>query len=166
MKTLTTVLAIALLALPACSKDDKDKKGSGKKGGGGGGAVTLATVTDATLGYSISIPKGAKTLQKDKMSGHTYSLPLPGGMLEYNIHITAMGAKDMASFVRMATMIGQKKIEKKEKTATGMLLVKAPRGVLQEVQFTTGGKLTVKCSGPAKGKALLVKMCSSLKATK
>jgi hypothetical protein len=125
-------------------------------------------VKDAKLGYTIDIPKGSKTLAKSDM-GHTYSLPLPDGLFEYNVHLFPLGADSLAQFVRSATMMGQKRIEQKKIIAGGFLLVKAPQGALQEVWVTRKGqtaKITVKCSGPKKDKDLLLKICASLKVTK
>ena len=157
------IIAALALAVTGCKKDKKDGKGSAaaKK-------VTLTQVSDATFGYEIQIPKDSKTLQKGEY-GHTYSYPLPDGMFEYNIHITKIAANSLKDLVRNATMMGQKKIAEKKAIPGGFLVLKAPQGALQEVWVSKNGKtakLTVKCSGPAKAKDLMVKICSSLKVTK
>ncbi len=167
-KQLSLLITISILttALIACG----GKKSGDKKGGKSAAPakITLENVKDAKMGYSIDIPKGSKTLAKGDM-GHTYSKVLPDGMFEYNTHISPMGYASLAQLVRSATMMGGKKIEQKKVIDGGFLVVKAPRGALQTVWFSKKGKtakITVKCSGPKKGKDLLIKICSSLKVTK
>ena len=168
---LLLVVSALLIALVGCGKNDgkggKDGK-DGKDGKKDAAKITLETVKNAKMGFAIDIPKGSKTLAKSDM-GHTFSLALPGGLFEYNTHLMPLGAASLAQFARSATMMGQKKIEEKKAIPGGFLVVKAPQGALQEVWVTKKGKtakITVKCSGPKKGKALLVKICTSLKVTK
>ena len=198
-QTLPWILAVGLAASgawvssgPGCTGKSKEKGGKAARtartesraGGGqqaGRGAarpgapearkaaqVVLETVKDAGYGYEIQIPKGSKVLQKDEF-GHTYSYVLPGGMMEFNVHLMKTGVKDLQSLVNHATMMGPKKIEEKKAIADGFLVVKAPQGILQEVWVSKKGKtasVTAKCSGPAKQKDMLLKICTSLKVTK
>jgi len=157
------ILAAFSLTASACGKK-ADKKGDKKKSV----KITLAAVSDAKMGYEIMIPKGSKTLQKGAY-GHTYSYPLPDGMFEYNVHLMPSASAGLPQLVRMATMIGGKQIAEKKAHNGGLLVVKKPRGVLQQIWFSRKGKtkgVTAKCSGPAKAKALLLKICTSLKVTK
>lgn len=164
IRLLLVISALSFSLLGCGGKGGKDGKG-GKKAPA---KITLENVQGPKMGYTIDIPKGSKTLAKGDM-GHTYSLVLPDGMMEYNISLNPIGADSLAQFVRSATMMGQKKIDVKKATAGGFLLVKAPRGATIEVWFTKKGKtakITAKCFGPKKGKDLLVKICTSLKVTK
>ncbi|MFH2005455.1 MAG: hypothetical protein ABI333_02600 [bacterium] len=157
------ILAAFSLTLAACGKkaDKKDGKKKAVK-------ITLAAVSDAKMGYEISIPQGSKTLQKGEY-GHTYSYPLPDGMFEYNVHLTPQAAKSRAHLKRLATMMGQKQIEETRPVQGGFLLVKKPQGALLEIWVSVKGPtkgVTAKCSGPNQDKELLKKICASLKVTK
>ncbi len=163
-KLIPTFVILTAFALSGVACGKKADKKDGKKGV----KITLATVSDAKMGYEISIPKGSKTLQKGEY-GHTYSYPLPDGMFEYNVHLTPLAAKNRAHLKRLATMMGQKQIEETRPVKGGFLLVKKPQGALLEIWVSVKGKtkgVTAKCSGPNKEKELLKKICTSLKVTK
>ncbi len=178
----TTLLCLALgvAVVPACDSAGKGSaktttadtskkatKTTAKKKGGA--KVVLESVKDKDMGYEIMIPKGAKVLQKDKLSGHTYSLPIGSGQ-ELNIHITGVANNTLASLKKNATMMGTKDVEEEKKLANGgFIVVKKPQFSVQEVWVAKKGKgasLTAKCTGPKAQKAKLKEMCSSLKVTK
>lgn len=157
------ILAAFSLAVTACGKK-AGKDGDKKKAA----TITLAPVSDAKFAYEIMIPKGSKTLQKGAYS-HTYSYPLPDGMYEYNVNLIPSASAGLPQLVNLATMVGGKQVAEKKAHEGGFLVVKKPRGALQQIWFSRKGKtkgVTAKCSGPAKAKALLLKICTSLKVTK
>lgn len=156
---------------PPAAKDDKAGAASDAKTKAAdpaeAKAIELEEISDEGLGYTIQIPKGAKTLQKTDMA-HTYSLPLPGGLFEYNVHLTGAEMKDLADLERMATMMGGKEIdEKKELEGGGYMVVKKPETKILEVWVAKKGKkaVTAKCSAPVTEKEKLIEICTSLEAT-
>lgn len=177
MRVRSMVLAACFLALlvTGCAKKKEDKPEGASQASGSTRPstkkkeVVLAPVADSSYGYSISIPKGSQVLQKGEF-GHTYSFPLPGGMHEYNVHITAMGSSSLKDLVRNATMMGAKTVaEQKTLADGGFLVVKQPQGQIQEVWVSKKGvkkSLTVKCTGRSQDKEKLVEICTSLKVTR
>lgn len=176
------VLVAAIAALPACDEgskaegkdtpsadakgDTKEAKATEKKPEKEKVEIVLEEKKDEAFGYSIQIPKGAKELQKNDMA-HTYSLPLPGGLYEYNIHLTNAENGDLASLERMATMMGGKELtEKKELEGGGFLVVKKPRMKMVEMFVSKKGKkpVTAKCLGPEGEAKKVQEICTSLKA--
>ena len=161
--TIPTILILTLGLAAAC--------GDKKKGGDTQGtkkAITLEKAAYDKLGFEIQIPKGSKTLQKGIL-GTTYSLVLPDGMNEINVHLTSAKMKSMADLVRLATMMGGKKVLEKKTVDGGFMLVKASRGKLLEVWLSRKGKtasVTVKVSVPNEHKALAIRIAESLKVTK
>lgn len=177
------LLTLTIAAVPACDegskaqKDDapsaeanagktKEAKASEKKAEHDKVEVVLEEKKDEAFGYAIQIPKGAKELQKNDMA-HTYSLPLPGGLYEYNIHLTQADNADLASLEKMATMMGGKEVtKKKELEGGGFLVVKKPRMKMVEMWVSQKGKkpVTAKCSGPEGEAKRVEEICTSLKA--
>jgi hypothetical protein len=118
-------------------------------------------------GYEIMTPKGAQVLSNTDMM-RVYSLPLPGGLHEYNVALTPEPAKDMEQFTRMVSMIAGSGVVEKSATDGGFLLVTGPELGVQDVYFAKIGKkggVRAKCGGPTEELALLKKMCLSLSLT-
>jgi hypothetical protein len=172
------VLATSAIACdaPAPTGDTKDSsaadKTADKKTGGDTKPakddapkdVVLEETKDDELGYTIMLPKDSKVLQKDKLSGHTFSFLLGGGH-ELNTHITGVEHADLAGLKNMATMMGQKDLEEEKEIDGGLLrVIKKAQGPIVEVWVAVKGKpLTAKCTGPTDAKDKLVEICSSLK---
>jgi hypothetical protein len=161
--TIPALVIVSLSFAVACGKSG-EKGDDGKGGDDKKAKITLEKKAVPEMGVELLIPKGAKTLQKGKMAS-TFSLPLPGGMHEINVHITGAAHKNMKGLVRMATMMGGKKVLEKKKIDGGFFLVKKARGPLTEVWVakTKGDKgVTVKVSVKDEHKGIAVKIGKSL----
>lgn len=160
---LASFAATILVATPVMAATPKKeaKKAEAPKAAA---ASELEEVSDASFGYRIRIPKGAKVLQKEEW-GHTYSLPLPGGH-EYNVSLGKVAAASLEDAVSAATMMGPKEIEKRD-AGELYLVVKGPQfGTTEVFAFRKGAELSAKCAGPEREKARLVEICSSLQGFK
>jgi hypothetical protein len=131
-------------------------------------AVALETKSEPASGFTIEIPRGSKVLLSTPAM-HTYSLPLPGGLHEYNVSVTSDTASTLAEAAKKSVgPFGEKVADKKELAPGAYLVVMDPRGVLQEVHGWRKGKkggVHAKCAGPAAQKDMLAKICESLRAT-
>lgn len=123
-------------------------------------AIELETKSVPGMSCSVKIPKGAKTLAESKYSA-TYSLPLPGGLLEYNVSVSPTGAKSIAEAKKQATMLNDAVEDAKELGKGRFEVVHPPQGVLQTVHSFTA-KCHAKCIGPTKERARVLEMCESL----
>lgn len=158
--TRIAVLFSCLTLVIACGGK---KKGDAKKSGDA--KITLEKKNVDKMGAEILLPKGAKTLAEGKLST-TYSLVLSDGANEINVQLLGSASKDLKSLVRMATMIGGKKILQKKAVEGGFLVVKKDTGPLSQVWVSRkgkGGGITAKVSVPDKHKDLAVKIALSLK---
>ena len=176
MSRMLLISFVSLTLLAGCEGGGKSTGGSPSSGAAATSApakpkakeVTLEAITDADKGYEIKIPKGSKELQKNEFA-HTFSLVLPGGMHEFNTHLSFVGNDSLDALVRNATMMGGKDLKEKKKIDGGFMVVKAARMSVVEVWVSKKGKtkgITVKCSGPEKELARLQEICQSLKVTK
>ena len=122
--------------------------------------------TDANenkVGFEILVPKGATVLNKDQTSA-TYSLLLPGGLYEINIHVTAGGAKELSELIFNATLMGGKKILEKTVVKNGFLVIKKEAMGLEEIWFVRNKKsrISVKVGYPKKYRVDALKIANSL----
>ncbi len=133
------------------------------------GAIPLETVSDPAMGYRISIPKGAKVLNKTSMQ-HTYSLLFPGPMNEINVSLATVGEDSLANAVNMIQMGGAGEILEKSQLGPGqydIVALSPPRWQEVHAYRRKGGvKIRAKCSGPASHVALLKEICRSLEIVK
>lgn len=158
---LSVAFGLAVPAVALAAKKDAKKPAAAAKDAKK--ALTLEETSDAAFGYTIKIPKGAKTLQKEEY-GHTFSLPLPGGH-EYNVSLGKIAAASLEDAINSATMMGTKDLTEKKDENGKILIVKAAEfGVVEVWAFVKDKELSAKCAGPASETAALVEMCSSLQA--
>lgn len=160
-QTISISIALYFLLVGCDSKkEEKDKPESPK----GEVKIELELKKDADWGYQIKIPKGAKTLQNTDLM-QTYSRVLSDGMVEINVNLAKVGASSLDQAVRDATMMGQKKIEKKEtREGGGYVVIKEPQGIVQEAWVFLEGKkgpVRLKCSSPVEHKDLMMEIVRS-----
>ncbi len=129
-------------------------------------AVPLSRVADKSVGGSLLLPTGSKTM-REMAEQHDWWYQPKGSAIGYSTTLTAVWpAKDMAQAVKVATMTGGKELVGKKAIKNGFIVLKKPRGITQELwvfQNDKGKKLAAKCNGPAKELKTLMAICGSLR---
>ena len=129
-------------------------------------AVPLSRVADKSVGGSLLLPTGSKTM-REMAEQHDWWYQPKGSAIGYSTTLTAVwSASDMAQAVKVATMTGGKELVGKKAIKNGFIVLKKPRGITQELwvfQNDKGKKLAAKCNGPAKELKTLMAICGSLR---
>ena len=129
-------------------------------------AVPLSRVFDKKIGASLMLPTGSQSVREMDRQ-HDWFFQPKDSAIGYSTILTAMwSATNLEQAVKVATMTGGKQVAEKKAIANGFVVMKKPRGMIQELwvfQNAKGKKLAAKCSGPATALKTLMAICGSLK---
>jgi hypothetical protein len=165
-KTLLMIAVIGMLS--ACGGGEKKTEDAAKEGAADEKKeITLKEIKGDKIGFTILIPEGAKELQNTDMNW-TYSLVFDA-MFEINISVYKEGGviNNIDDAVKATNFMAEIPVKEKKTIGADYLIVKQPKGVLQETWYFAKAKegfVATKVSAPTVHEATCIKIASSLKA--
>ena len=160
---------LGLLALAGCGNEAKPTTGasSAAPGKGTAGAAPAAAakpaleeVKNEAMGYTIKLPKGAKTAMSDA-NGGSYG----NDTMVILVGPTGVALKTPDDLLRAVNVDGGS-IEKKEAGNAVIAIVTKPNSPVNVYAGPKGKKIAATCMAEPSQKDLAVEICSSLVATK